>query len=239
MAEPNWHGAATESRCIAWHTAPCQFIFEADGTQSFTWMSEPDPLVKPCHLRRKQRRASAILAGGRLVRFDLDIWRRTVTRKLLKPLKSVFPLIAHSFTLWPAGTTRSIWCLQIDNGRAGRGRSAANCPLLFPLIDCRATLDRSGPLSGVVSGSEDIARALQQWRDNMGGIDVSSLALNWPDAREVLRGSLKLDADDHLSGMLRGDSVGKDSGTHEIQLDFVNGSVKFGGASASATGRPG
>lgn len=215
-----------------------QFIFEADGTQSLTWMSEPGRSRQTVSFTPETARASAVLAAGRLVRFDLDILRARGSEKNSQDAETSFAADRAQFHALARRNNTVDLVMQIDNGRAGP-LASPKLSASLPLIDCRATLDRSGPLTGVVSGNENVTRALEQWRDNMGGIDVSSLALNWPDARAVLRGSLKLDADDHLSGMLRGDSAGKDSGTHEIQLDFSNGSIKFGGASASATGRPG
>jgi hypothetical protein len=120
--------------------------------------------------------------------------------------------------------------LQVDNGRAGSSG-------YLPLIDFRASLNKAGLLVAAASGDDDIAQALDHWRANMGAIDVSSLAVNWPDVRATLKGALTLDPGNQLSGELRGQATGR-GGSEPIGLTFHQGSIALTG-SASAIRSPG
>jgi hypothetical protein len=205
-----------------------QFIFEADGMQSFTWTDRQDAKPATVSLMPETARASAILTNGRLVRLDLDIWRPRGTEQYAQQPKIDFSADRAQFHALARRNDTLDLVLQVDNGRADAAVAPAALQMSFPLIDCRATFDRAGSLIGVENGTEDIAGALQQWRAQQGSIDVTSLSVNWPDARATLRGKLTIDADDHLSGILRGDQVGEKGSTHEIQLAFDHGTAKFG-----------
>ncbi len=215
-----------------------QFIFEADGPQSFTWTPQPDRAPQTVLFTPEIARASAILAGGRLVRFDLDVWHARGNAKNSRDPEIDFAADRAQFHALSHRNNTLDLVIQIDNSHAGPA-AAPQLSASLPLIDCRATLSNSGVLMRVEAGEEDVARALKQWRDNMGAIDVTSLALNWPNAHAVLRGNLMLDVEDHLSGVLRGDSAGEGGGMDQVQLDFSNGAIKFDRQSASPAGRRG
>ena len=209
---------------------PGQFIFEADGMQSFTWTAGQDGRPATVSLMPDTARASAILSAGRLVRLDLDIWRPRGQEQNAQQSEIEFSADRAQFHALARRNDTLDLVLQIDNGRAGAAAAPAVLQAAFPLIDCRATLDRAGSLLGIENGTEAVAGALQQWRAQQGSIDVTSLALNWPDARANLRGKLTLDSDDHLTGILRGDQLGGKGNTQEIQLNFSNGTARFAGA---------
>jgi hypothetical protein len=229
-AELDWRSDRIALHRLAYN--PGQFIFEADGMQTFTWTGEQGNKPATISLLPETARASAILTSGRLVRLDVDIWRPRGTQKSAQLPGIDFSADRAQFHALARRNDTLDLVLQIDNGQAGAPSAPAILQTSFPLIDCRATLDRAGSLVGVENGTEDVAGALQQWRTQQGSIDVTSLALNWPDARANLRGKLTLDPDDHLSGVLRGDQVGDKSKGHEIQLDFGNGTAKFTSAPA-------
>jgi hypothetical protein len=232
-AELEWRSDRIALHRLAY--GPGQFIFEADGIQSFTWTAGQDSRPATVSLMPETARASAILTGGRLVRLDLDIWRPHGKEQTAQQPQIDFSADRAQFHALARRNDTLDLVLQIDNGRAGAAAAPATLQASFPLIDCRATLDRAGSLLGVENGTEDVAGALQQWRAQQGSIDVTSLALNWPDSRANLRGRLTLDSGDHLSGILRGDQVGDKGGnTREIQLDFGNGTAKFAAAPSHA-----
>lgn len=210
-----------------------QFIFESDGTQTVTWTVQPDAMPRTVLLTPETARASAILNQGRLVRVDLDLWRPHGTETGASALDASFAADrAQLHALARRNNTLDL-AIQIDNGRTGTvGAQAVQSAL--PLIDCRITLNRADLLTDVERGDEDIARALESWRNRMGVADVTSLAVNWPDAHAVLRGDLTLDASDYLSGTLHGDQTEDHGGSRPIQLNFLDGSMQLEGGSAAA-----
>ncbi len=214
-----------------------QFIFESDGTQTISWSTQPDAMPVTVLLSPETARASAILNQGRLLRFDVDLWRPhgTQTGPALPPTafaadRAQFHALAHR------NNTLDV-AIQIDNAKTGSSVSQA-VQASLPLIDCRVTLNEAGLLTNLEQGNEDFTRAFELWRNRMGVANVTSLALNWPDARAVLRGDLKLDANDQISGTLRGDQTADHGGTRPIQLNFNNGSVALESASATAPALP-
>src|SRR5207237_2639073 len=119
-------------------------------------------------------RASAILTEGRLVRFDLDVWAPSGTA-MTAERSSQFAAARAQLHARSRQNDSVDLVLQIENPRTGA--AVAQVPL--PQIDCRATVDHANTFSAVEAGNEDPAVALQKWRDSMGAINVSSLALNW------------------------------------------------------------
>ena len=214
-----------------------QFIFEVDGTQTITWSPLQNGASRTLIFTPETARASAILTAGRLVRFDLDVWRARGTENFAQDGEASFSADrAQLHALARQNDTVDV-VMQVDNGRAGAAVLALQSSV--PLIDCRATLDKAGILAGAATGNDDIARALQLWRDNMGAINVTSLAVNWPDARMLFKGSLTLGQDERLNGELRGVATGENGSQRDMELAFRNGSMAVLGPSAPAAGRPG
>ena len=214
-----------------------QFIFEVDGTQTITWSPLQNGASRTLIFTPETARASAILTAGRLVRFDLDVWRARGTENFAQDGEASFSADrAQLHALARRNDTVDV-VMQVDNGRAGAAVLALQSSV--PLIDCRATLDKAGILAGAATGNDDIARALQLWRDNMGAINVTSLAVNWPDARMLFKGSLTLGQDERLNGELRGVATGENGSQRDMELAFRNGSMAVLGPSAPAAGRPG
>jgi len=224
-AELDWRSDRIALHRLAYK--PGQFIFEADGAQTFTWTGGHDSKPATLSLMPETARASAILTGGRLVRLDLDVWRARGTEQSARQPEVSFSADRAQFHALARRNDTLDLALQIDNSRAAASAAPTLPQLSFPLIDCRATVDRAASLAGAENGTEDVTGALQQWRAQEGSIDVTSLALNWPDARANLRGKLTLDPNNHLSGILRGDEVADKGNTHAIQLDFGNGTAKL------------
>jgi hypothetical protein len=231
-AELDWRSDRIAMHRLSYNSG--QFIFEADGMQSFTWTAGQDSRPITVSLMPDTARASAILSAGRLVRVDLDIWRPRGTEQNTQQPEVEFSADRAQFHALARRNDTLDLVLQIDNARAGAAAAPALLQAAFSLIDCRATIDHAGSLLGLENGTEAVAGALQQWRAQQGMIDVTSLAVNWPDTRANLRGKLTLDSDDHLSGTLRGEQMGEKNNTHDIQLEFTNGTAKFAGAAAHA-----
>jgi len=231
-AELDWRSDRIAMHRLSYNSG--QFIFEADGMQSFTWTAGQDSRPITVSLMPDAARASALLSGGRLVRVDLDIWRPRGKEQNAQQPEVEFSADRAQFHALARRNDTLDLVLQIDNARAGAAAAPALSQAAFSLIDCRATIDRAGSLLGVENGTEAVAGALQQWRAQQGTIDVTSLAVNWPDTRANLRGKLTLDSDDHLSGNLRGEQIGEKNNTHDIQLEFSNGTAKFAGAASRA-----
>lgn len=210
-----------------------QFIFESDGTQTISWTTQPDAMPVTVLLSPETARASAILNQGRLLRVDLDLWRPhgTKTGPSATPPEVFAADRAQFHALARRNNTLDV-AIQVDNGKTGSS-APQTVQASLPLIDGRITLNRADLLTGLEQGNEDIARAFELWRNTMGVANVTSLALNWPDAHAVLRGELKLDANDQLSGTLLGEQTADHGGSRPIQLDFRNGSVALEDASAT------
>jgi hypothetical protein len=209
-----------------------QFIFESDGTQTISWATQPDAMPATVLLTPETARASAILNQGRLLRFDLDLWRPHGTKSGPSAMAAVFAADRAQFHALARRNNTLDVAIQVDNGKAGPSAPQA-VQASLPLIDGRVTLNRADLLTGLEQGNEDIARALELWSNRMGVANVTSLALNWPDAHAVLRGELKLDANNQLSGTLHGDQTADRGGSRPIQLDFRNGSMTLENASAA------
>lgn len=214
-----------------------QFIFESDGTQTISWATQPDATPVTIQLSPETARASAILNQGRLLRFDLDLWRPQGTETGPSLMPAVFAADRAQFHALAHRNNTLDVAIQVDNGRTGSSATQA-VQASLPLIDCRATLNRADVLTGLEQGNEDFTHAFELWRNRMGVANITSLALNWADARAVLRGDLKLDANDRLSGTLHGDQTADHGSTRPVQLDFRNGSVALEGASAASPALP-
>jgi hypothetical protein len=209
-----------------------QFIFESDGTQTISWTTQPDAMPVTVLLTPETARASAILNRGRVLRFDLDLWRPHGTETGPADTPAVFAADRAQFHALARRNNTLDLAIQVDNGRT-ESSAPQSVQASLPLIDGRITLNQADLLTGVEQGNEDIKRAVELWRNKMGVANVTSLALNWPDARAVLRGELKLDANDRLSGTLHGDQTADHGGSRPIQLDFRNGSMALQSASAA------
>ena len=214
-----------------------QFIFESDGTETISWTTEPDAMPVTIQLSPETARASAILNQGRLLRFDLDLWRPHGTQSGPSPVPTAFAADRAQFHALARRNNTLDVAIQVDNGKTGSAVPQA-VEASLPLIDCRVTLNRADLLTSLEQGNEDFTHAFELWRNRMGVANVTSLALNWPDAHAVLRGDLKLDANDKVSGTLHGDRTADHGGTRPIQLDFRDGSVALEAAPASATTVP-
>lgn len=200
-----------------------QFIFEADGTQSLAWKPSANASPETISLTPETARASAIVIGERLVRFDADIWGpRGAEANPQHGSVNFSAARAQLHALARRNNTIDL-VMQIENGETG----AAASRTMLPQIDCRAQLNDADILTGLESGDEEPAAALQKWRDRMGVINVSSLNLNWPDAHATLRGVLTLDRQERLMGLLRGDWSDKNRRTALTELRFENGTFSL------------
>jgi hypothetical protein len=212
-----------------------RYIFEASGLQSF---AEP-PLTRGSVPRVTFvtpgiARASAILAGDRLVRFDLDLIEpelKDATRGA-DPSRTAVAVRAQLHLL--ARPDHSIdTAMMIDNVKIGTGYAGGMTETNLTRIDLRAKFTQAEALDALRAGMGSIADAAAAWRNGMGTLTVSDLTLNWPGAHADLKGDLALDANDRLTGTLKGDGASDKTPAH-FALAFANGGMRFSSGSAAA-----
>jgi len=153
-----------------------QFIFESDGTQTISWTTQPEAVPVTVLLTPETARASAVLNQGRLLRFDLDLWRPHGTGAGQSLAPAVFAADRAQFHALAHRNNTLDVAIQVDNGKIGSAATQAAEPS-FPLIDCRITLNRADLLTGLEQGNDDITRALESWRNRMGVANVTSLPM--------------------------------------------------------------
>jgi hypothetical protein len=211
---------------------PNRYIFEVTGLQSFS-----APPLLPGSVPRLTvvtpaiARASAMLSGGRLARFDLDLWEpqgQDATQGA-NPQRSFSADRAQLHLLSRPDNTIDV-AMQIDNARLGAGY-AAGAEIRLPRIDLRAKVTESDALNDLSAG---LSGAAEAWRARMGALAVSDLSLTWPDAHADLQGDLALNGADGLTGVLKGKRVQNGTAPAEFGLMFSDGDVRAIGASATA-----
>ena len=110
---------------------PGQFIFEADGTQSLAWSAGPDSATQRVSFTPELARASAILVGDRLVRFDLDLTRLRGREQAPQQLALGFSADrAQLHALARRNDTLDVWCRLIMR-RAALRRRLLHCRQVF------------------------------------------------------------------------------------------------------------
>jgi hypothetical protein len=206
-----------------------RYIFEVTGLQSFVRPpGEPGKPPRAIFLTPAIARASAILRGGRLARFDLDLQALQAkdATEDADPQRTISADRAQLHLLSRADNTVDV-AMRIDNVRIGGGYASPPSGIFLPLIDLRGKLTHGEILNGLQAGEASIPDAVQAWRTQMGNLAVSDLALKWPDALADLKGDLSLDDNDELIGMLGGMGTGKDHSSEQYQLSFADGGMRF------------
>ena len=216
-----------------------QFTFEAAGLQSFARPPLPPGTAPRIVLATPTlARGSATLAEGKLVRFDFDL-RELQAKEASQgadPKRSFTAGQAQLHLLSRANNTIDV-AMQIDNARIGPGFAGGASEVRLPRIVLRAMLTQADALDALKAGTMSAADAVAAWRARMGTIAVSDLTVDWPDAHADLKGDLSLDANNRLTGSLKGSGVRDGKNPGEFGLTFAGGDVRLT-ASSAAPARP-
>jgi hypothetical protein len=169
-----------------------QAILEAAGRQTLTWTDAHGATHRFAFLPGTFR-ASAILKGGTLQRFDCEIVDLGGDG-----------LRAGDAQLHMRTTQKGIdLFVRLSNARISGGYAAALGPNLRSLT-ASASLAGSPPLDRMLAGTVAPTEALERWRNAGGALRVSDLSLAAARQRSTFAGSLSLDAAHDLSGTLKG-----------------------------------
>ncbi len=216
------------------------YLLETTGLQSVAFPpATPGAPPRIVDVTPGLARASAILVGGKLARFDIDlveVQSRDASanadgKRNLTASRAQLHLLAR------ADNTIDM-AARIDNAKIGAGLAGGANGLELPLIDLRAKLTKAEALDGLREGVAGIADTLAAWRTAAGAIAVSDLSIHWPDAHADLTGDVALDADGYAGGTLKGERVSNDQKTSPYGLTFAKGAIRVSSASALGRRRP-
>jgi hypothetical protein len=211
-----------------------RYIFEATGLQSFALPPATRGAVpRVTFVTPGIARASAILVGDRVARFDLDLLEPEVkdaTRGADPKRTAVAARAQLHFLVRPDDSIDT--AIMIDNARIGTGYAGGTQDVQIPRIDLRAKLTQGATLDGLRAGMMSLADAATAWRARMGTIAVSNLALDLPNAHADLKGDLTLDENDRLTGTLKGTGT-KDKMPANYSLVFAKGEMRLNAGSAA------
>jgi hypothetical protein len=167
-----------------------QQIFEAAGTQTLSW-TDSDGVHRRWSFVPGSLRASAILADGRLSRFDLD------AVAIASPELSATRLQFHM----RHAPSRDALDIVVNGDRI---RLA---PILRPgmgdeirEVNLSGTVSPSLPFQSLLSGQSDWRAATEDWRRREGRLTVSRFDLAWGTIRGHGRLDLRLDQTHRLEG---------------------------------------
>ena len=217
-----------------------RYIFETSGLQSFAQPPpKPGTVPRVTYLTPALSQASAILAGDKVARFDLDLAEPQAKDATLgaDPTRTASAARAQLHLLARPDNSIDV-AIEIDNARIGTGYSTNPAESTLALIRLRAKLMAAKPLDALRAGTMSFSDAVPAWRANMGTIAVSDLALNWSDAHAGLKGDLALDEAANLTGTLSGDGTKDGKASAAFKLSFAKGEMRLVSESASAAEAP-
>ena len=180
------------------------YILEAAGRQTFEQPGDSGAPMRVVSLNPAVARASAILSGRRLARFDLDLWQPEAkdATQGAEPSRTLSAGRAQLHLLAHPDDTADI-AMRIEEAKIGEGLR----PMLggeLSLVDLRGKLSKTGTLSALATGSEDPTEAAEQWREAGGRLTVENLTLDWAGIKTALTGSIGLDTNHRPEGTLLG-----------------------------------
>ncbi|HXJ02295.1 MAG TPA: DUF2125 domain-containing protein [Micropepsaceae bacterium] len=217
-----------------------RYIFEASGLQSFAQPpAKPGATPRLFYLTPGLAQASAILVRDRLARFDLDLVEPQAKDATsgADPKRTLMAARAQLHLLSRDDNTIDV-AIEIDNATIGTGYATGGAEILLPVINLRGQLHAAGSLDSLRAGAMSVDDAATAWREHGGGIEISNLALSWPDAHADLKGQLALDGENRLTGTLKGNGMRDGKKPAVFGLAFANGEIRLSSASAPAGGSP-
>jgi hypothetical protein len=170
-----------------------QAIFEAAGPQTLSWRDARGAAHRFTFLPGSFR-ASAIVHGGKLERFDSDIVDLDGADFRAADAQFHFRIRGEAIDTF----------VKLQRAHVSGGYAAALGPDIDELT-AKGSLDRASTLDRLLRGLESPSDALDAWRAQ-GVLGVSDFSFVWKQQRLPVRGHLTLDAHNNLSGALRGGS---------------------------------
>jgi hypothetical protein len=181
-----------------------RFILETTGLQSFASPGAPGAPPRVIYLTPAIARASAVLSGDRIARFDLDLWQPQAKDATLnaKPNLTMSAGRAQLHLLERPDNTIDV-AMKIEDAQIGEGYKPA-LGSAIRLIDLRGKLVQGQALDDLLLAKENAFDAVEDWRQKGGALAVESLALDWSGMKTTLAGSISLDAQHRPTGGLVG-----------------------------------
>lgn len=173
-----------------------QAIFEAAGPQMLSWRDARGAAHRFTFLPGSFR-ASSIVHGGKLERFDSEI---------VDLDGADFRAADAQFHIRIRGDAIDTF-VKLQRAHVSGGYAAALGPDIDELT-AKGSLDRASTLDRLLRGLDSTAHALDTWRSR-GAIAVSDLSLSRRRQGLSFHGRLTLDAHHDLSGALRGASAAR------------------------------
>ena len=181
------------------------FVLEVAGLQSVALPGENGQPPRVTYITPALARASAIIEGGKLARFDLDMRDVEAKDARAEPDQGrTFSASRAQFHLLARADDTIDLALKIENAKIGAGyRPKLGGELL--LADLRGRIAQGASFEVLERGSGSLTDALEHWRQNGGLVAVERLALDWSGIKTDLTGELGVDESHRLSGELKGE----------------------------------
>ncbi|HEX3943838.1 MAG TPA: DUF2125 domain-containing protein [Rhizomicrobium sp.] len=174
-----------------------QAILEAAGQQTLSWRDAHGTQHRFGFVPGTFR-ASAILDGGKLIRFDSEVADLDGQDFRAADVQFHFRVLRNRADLY----------LRLQNAHVPAGY-ARDLGSEISSLAVNASLDRTETLAKLLRGEQSPNTALETWRGNNGGIGVHDLALTKAGNALNFRGKLSFDDVHDLSGALGGGSNGQ------------------------------
>ncbi|HYM18806.1 MAG TPA: DUF2125 domain-containing protein [Micropepsaceae bacterium] len=181
-----------------------RYIFETTGLQSFARPGAPGAPQRVVYVTPAIARASAVLNGDRIARFDLDLWQPQAKDASLNadPNLTLNAQRAQLHLLERSDNTVDV-AMKIEEAQVGAGYRPA-LGSAIKLIELRGKLVQGQTLDNLRLAQESVSDAIDQWRQQGGTLAVESLALDWAGMNTTLVGTISLDAEHRPAGALVG-----------------------------------
>ena len=181
------------------------FVLEVAGLQSIALPGEGGQQPRVTYITPGLARASAIIEGGKLARFDLDMREVDAKDARAEPdQQRTFSASRAQFHLLARADDTVDLALKVENAKIGQGyRPKLGGDLV--LADLRGKIAQGGSFAVLERGDGSLTDALEQWRRNGGKVAVERLALDWAGIKTELKGELGVDEAHRLNGELQGD----------------------------------
>ena len=198
-----------------------QYALETTGLQSFAQPNEYGGPPRVLYITPHNAHASAILNGGELTRFDLDLSQvEGKDASLGAPPDRTFTAGRAQLHFEGNADQTILVAARLEGAKIGQGYAA---PLGrdLALATLRGKITQDATLQDIRAGREGFNSAAERWRSAKGALDVDSLYIKSDTTDgETLAGAITLNAARLLEGTLRSPAHPKG-----IVLGFRNGAL--------------